>query len=101
MEKPKTIKAWAIVWKKKSAEAYGTEENELLPIEPERDYWTQKRYKAKKGKRFFYIDCLSVFANKFEAECWRDKNKDWKVVTCTITINQSKRKCQNPKKYGH
>lgn len=86
MSKQKTIKAWAIVWKKESAKEYGAEENSLLPIEPERDYYTQQRYKAKNRGRFFYIDCLSVFANKFEAECWRNKNKDWKIVQVEIKI---------------
>ncbi len=86
MKKIKIIKAWAVIWEKESAKEYGAKENEILPIEPEADYWNGKRYRVKHNGRFLYIDCLAIFAKKFEAECWRNKNDNWKVIKVEINF---------------
>ena len=86
MNKNKTIKAWAVIWEKESAKEYGAKEFEILSIEPERNCLTGKRYEVKQGCKSFYIDCLAIFANKYEAECWRDKNNNWKVIKVEINF---------------
>jgi len=74
------IKGWAVIWNKK-AELYGAKENEIIYVEPEPDM-NGKRYKYKG----IYIDVLAIFPTKNWAECYRDKNKEWKVIRCEIII---------------
>lgn len=76
--KNKTIKAWAVIWIKKSMPFYGITEKDKIVVAETSDAETKKQ-------KYMTID-FPILKTKRDAEKFRAKNKDWKVVPCEIKL---------------
>jgi hypothetical protein len=82
MKKTK-IKAWAVIWTKESMPSYGITEDNRIVIAETSDAETKKQ-------KYMIIE-FPLFKGKQNAERFRAKNKEWKVVPCIITFKRGEK----------
>lgn len=86
MKKTKTVKAWAVVWVEGALDLYGvprpTPAELLVGCTVER--FLADGIGVYKKNTELYAD-YALFKSNKDAETYRKKNKEWQVISCTIT----------------
>jgi len=82
-QKERTVKAWAVIWKEKSAQLYGVEAPDLL-CEIGDEEMTRVKCKCH-PRHWHYIGVFTIFPTRKEANAWRRKSKDLRTVPIILT----------------
>ena len=78
------LKGYAVIWTNKAKEEYGVPNDKETIISVETGEGGDKRF-ADGGFKYIEID-YPIFRFKRDAEEFRAKNKDFKVVSCEIKL---------------
>lgn len=90
----KKIKAWAVVWENDARKIYSVKEKDnILPLTLVGDEDINldvlekglRGYLPKFDRDGYEVDSQAIFKRKQDAQTFKDGNKDFKIVPCTIT----------------
>lgn len=81
------VKAWAVIWEDFALPLYGIKPSDYKErlVGCDTGRYIADRIGVRKRNTELYAD-YGLYGSKKQAEQYRMKNKEWKVVPCTITF---------------